>query len=88
MSLKGHTQVSLIFTFNEMVEVQIPGNRTQPTFPIIGQQAFELSGDEPKLVGKPFYVPSEDKPNLMRNHPPRHSVKVKYNFGENEFQSN
>ena len=50
--------------------------------------AFLLLGEKPKLDGEHFFLlslPYGDEPNFSRNHPPRHSVKVKSNSGESEF---
>ena len=58
-----------------------PETSTPHTFPKIGQHTFLPLVHEPKL-----FLQLGDEPNILRKRTPWHSVKVKSNFGESEFQ--
>ena len=76
-------QVSLKFT---LAENGLGSHAPIYYFPRISRRAFSLSGDEPKLAGKPFiYWEMSLFSGIVYL---KHSIKVKLNFSESEFQWN
>ena len=78
-----HTFIWSFGFYTSFTEIHIHRKSYRCASPEVGRRAFLLSGDEPKLAGKPFYY--WEMSLFLGNVLLKHLVKVKSIFGEIEF---